>query len=445
MSASECVETNGACGAGGAETVRDEALDEVIASLHVLREPPVAQLQRLCDLAVVVSGAEKAAVNFLDNDFQHQVIAHGIAPSVCDRGDSMCAVTVTLDEPVVLSDARDDDRWADNPFVTGQIDNVRFYASFQLRMYDDVVVGTLCVFDDEVRELSPQQVKAMRTLADQVVEVLELRRRSYQLQDTMVELQHTLRQLQLALAQRDAALDEAARVHDELERSNDELSWFAGQVSHDLRNPLTAVTGFYETLADLPPIAGDPLLSRLVHAGLAASGRMAQLLEELLTYARVGGTLHLAPTDLTAVAHDVVDDLSSLVAETGAQLQVRHLPTVDGDAVQLRALLQNLVANALKYRSPDRAPVVEITAEAEGVGWVIRVSDNGLGIPADQRAKVLEPFARVRRDDGVEGSGLGLATCRRIAAAHGGEIRIADSPLGGASVGFTLPSAALSL
>ena len=230
---------------GWSGSATGKGLNDVIASLHVLREPPVAQLERLCELAVVVSGAPKAAVNFLDAELQHQVVAQGVAPSVCDRDDSMCAVTVTLDEPVVVFDAREDERWSANPFVDGRIDNLRFYASFQLRLHNDVVVGTLCVFDDEPHELTPTQVKALQTLADQVIEVLELRRRSYQLQDAMGELQTALQRLQVALAQRDAALDEAARVHDELERSNDELSWFAGQVSHDLRNPLTALTGFY--------------------------------------------------------------------------------------------------------------------------------------------------------------------------------------------------------
>jgi signal transduction histidine kinase len=265
--------------------------------------------------------------------------------------------------------------------------------------------------------MSTEQYDALATLADRVVDVLELRLRTSQLEHSLADLT-------------------AAR--DELHRSNAQLAGFVGQVSHDMRTPLTGVLGFVEELADLPVVTGDEGARWMAQRALASGERMRDLIEELLTYAQVGGSLRLAPVDLAEVASDVVHDLDTVLRDAGAVVRVGRLPVVHGDAVQLRALLQNLMANAAKFRRPGVAPRIVLSARRIENRWQVEVSDNGTGVAPDQRERVFELLAR---GEGVaaEGSGIGLATCKRIVEAHGGTIGVHAAPDGGASVRVELP------
>jgi signal transduction histidine kinase len=329
----------------------------------------------------------------------------------------MCNAVLHTSGPVVVSDARVDERFADNPFVTGQIGLVRFYAASRLVTAAGVPIGTLCVFDTEPRTMSAEQYDALATLADRVVDVLELRLRTRQLERSLADLTAT---------------------RDELHRSNGQLAGFVGQVSHDLRTPLTGVLGFVEELAELPAVTGDEQARWMAQRALASGERMRDLIEELLTYAQVGGSLRLAPVDLAEVATDAVHDLDTVLRDAGAVVRVDRLPVVHGDAVQLRALLQNLIANAAKFRRPGVAPRIVLSSRRVDDRWQVEVSDNGTGVAPDQRERVFELLAR---GEGVaaEGSGIGLATCKRIVEAHGGTIGVHDSPDGGASVRVALP------
>lgn len=135
------------------------------------------------------------------------------------------------------------------------------------------------------------------------------------------------------------------------------------------------------------------------------------------------------------MAGDVLDDLT--VALLGATVEVGDLPTVTGDPVQLRAVVQNLVANAAKFTRPGEKADVVVGASRITGGWRVEVSDRGPGIAEADRERVFEPLARVDAD--VEGSGIGLTTCQRIVEAHGGRIGLTASPWGGTTAWFELP------
>lgn len=392
----------------------DLARETEIAGYQVLGSPPRRDLQALVDLAARFCEVPTAAINLITAREQHQVAAVGFEASICSRADSMCAAILHDPEPVFVEDASRDERFADNPFVTGQIGKVRFYAASQLVTPQGVPIGTLCVFDDQPRVLTAEQREALSTLADRVVDVLELGLRTSQLEHSLVELT-------------------AAR--DELRRSNEQLGVFAGQVSHDLRNPLTSVSMSLQMLQEQPSVVEDDDALWMVNRALGGAERMDGLIGELLEYAQVGGALNLTEVDLNAVAADVADDVA--VALEGATFEVGELPVVYGDRAQLRALLQNLVANAAKFTRPGTPPEIRMTAERTARGWRIEVADNGPGVPAEDRERVFELFAR--RDKRVDGAGIGLATCRRIARAHGGDIAMTESAAGGALVRVDLP------
>lgn len=389
----------------------------LIDEYQILGSRPPRDLQALVEIAAQVCEVPSAAINLITEDAQHQVATAGFDPSVCARSDSMCAAVLTDPAPVVVPDASRDERFRDNPFVTGAIGHARFYASAPLVTPGGVTVGRLCVFDDEVRRLDSHQEEALVLLAERVVDVLELRLRARQLEESLAEL---------------------TRTRDELTRSNDLLAQFAGQVSHDLLNPLTAIITSAELLAHEPAVADDPELAQLATNAADAGRRMSGMIEQILKHARLGSELEVADVDLDIVVADVVTDLAPLRAATGGSVEVGPLGRVRGDEKQLYSVLLNLVSNGLKFGRPGIPPGVEVRAERDAHLVRLRVSDNGQGIPKEERERSFRLFARGRSH--VEGSGIGLATVRRIVEVHHGRVDLHNGPDGGTVVVVELPA-----
>jgi signal transduction histidine kinase len=365
----------------------------------------MASLQRLAYLAAQLCETPSAVVNILDAAHQHQFAGVGVDPRVCAVQDSMCVVVLDERSTVLVPDAAADERFRANPFVTGEFGSLRLYASAPLVSPSGYVLGRLCVFDEQPRELTRQQLTNLQELAHQVVEVLELRRRTLTL----------------------------TRARAELSRSNRLLSEFAGRLSHDLKSPLASVIGIAETLPRFEAVDADPRTARLVGDITEAGRRMQVLIDEMLEFASVGGHTNLEPVDVKGVMKDVLRDLGALVSQARAQVQVGSA-TLCADRHLLRVLLQNLVANAVTYRDPHRECRIRVRGRQTAHGWTLQVSDNGLGIPADHRGDVLHPLFRLDRDTSVSGTGLGLSTCVRVAEAHQGRLSIGDTPGGGTTV-----------
>lgn len=334
----------------------------------------------------------------------------------------MCATV--LDEPaiVVVPDASLDDRFSANPFVTGEIGDARFYASSALRSPAGIIIGRLCVFDPVPRRMTSEQQASLEVLAEQVSDVLELRLRSRQLEESLAEL---------------------TRTQDELRRSNEHLLLFAAQVSHDLQNPLTAILANTELLGMQPAIVSDGSLSELVDATFHAGKRMDAMMQEVLEFAQVGSRLEFAATDLNRLLAAALADLEPAIQDSKAQIRAEVLPTVLGDAVQLYSVLLNLLNNAIKFSRPDVRPQIDVGAELFG-GHRCRiwVRDNGVGVPPQAREEVFLLFARADRS--LPGRGIGLATSKRIIDSHGGKIGMEEAPGGGTTVWFELKLASLN-
>jgi signal transduction histidine kinase len=242
-----------------------------------------------------------------------------------------------------------------------------------------------------------------------------------------------------ALAERGEQLTEAVT---ELRRSNDELEQFAGAVSHDLVRPMAAAHGYLEMLTATYGESLDARATKWLDASVRAVERMQELVQSLLTYARSGqASYRPEPVDLNEVLGNVLADLRTIAQSSGAEIAApRELPTVLGDATLLRQLLQNLIDNAMKYRSPDRTCRIVLSAERDGDRCTLLIADNGIGIPAEHRDRVFEMFAQV--DPAArKGHGIGLSTCQRIVDRHGGAIALADTPGGGTTIRLTLPQA----
>lgn len=238
-----------------------------------------------------------------------------------------------------------------------------------------------------------------------------------------------------ALLEREAML---LRQTDELARSNTDLEQFAYVASHDLREPLRMIAIYTELLARRYRGTMDAEADGFIRTVLDGVERMETLIRDLLTYS---ATIHSEPLprerfDAGEAVEAALKHLEPWIRESGARIETGPLPEVAGDRVQFVRVFQNLLSNALKYRSG--APVdIRVRAEQEDGAWMFSVEDNGIGIPADYHETIFSPFKRLHGRE-YQGSGVGLAICRRVVERHGGRIWVESSPGQGATFRFTI-------
>ena len=250
------------------------------------------------------------------------------------------------------------------------------------------------------------------------------------------------------------ANDELTTFADRLERSNQELQDFASVAAHDLQEPLRKVQAFGDRLkskySDAVGDQGIEYLNRMQDA----SGRMAILINDLLTFSRVTTKAEpFVPTDLAQIAQEVISDLEVRIEELGGRVELGNLPAIEADPLQMRQLLQNLVGNGLKFHREEEAPVVKVHgqllngrephAAGNSLGGElcqITVEDNGIGFDEKYLDRIFTIFQRLHSRSEYQGTGVGLAVCRKIVERHSGTITATSTPGQGAKFLVTLPA-----
>ena len=226
----------------------------------------------------------------------------------------------------------------------------------------------------------------------------------------------------------------------ELERSNADLEHFAHIVSHDLKEPLVTTSGFAQLLARRYEDALDHHARDYLDRIVSSVGRMEALINDVLELSRVSTSGREAqPVDCSEAFAQAVADLRQTIDAAGAEVTCRPLPTVTGNPSQLAQLYQNLIANAIKFRS-QAPPAVHVAAVREGDAWHVTIRDNGIGIPQGSLERIFEMFGRLHRASEYPGTGIGLAICKRIVERHGGRIWATSEPGAGSTFHFTLPA-----
>ena len=227
----------------------------------------------------------------------------------------------------------------------------------------------------------------------------------------------------------------------ELRRSNAELEQFAYVASHDLQEPLRMVANYVELLAERYRGKLDERADKYIGYASDGARRMQRLVADLLAFSRVGSEgKALLPVDAGMVIEQVTRSLREVIGETGATIVAARLPVVAADESQLSQLFQNLISNAIKFRSAA-PPTITVSAAAQGDEWLFTVADNGIGMDMQYADRIFQMFQRLHQRSQFEGSGIGLAIAKRIVERHGGRIWV-ESRLGteGSTFIFTLPT-----
>lgn len=226
----------------------------------------------------------------------------------------------------------------------------------------------------------------------------------------------------------------------ELARSNEALQQFAYVASHDLQEPLRMVSSFLQLLQRRYEGQLDEAADEYIHFAVDGATRMKRLINDLLKYSRVATRGRpLVPIESQRLLDEVLEDLRLNIDESGARVICDPLPRIQGDETQVRQLFQNLVSNALKFRG-EAPPAIDIAAERKNGMWHFRVQDNGIGIDPDQSERIFVIFQRLHHKEQYEGTGIGLAICKKIVERHGGSIWVESEPGEGATFCFTLPA-----
>lgn len=410
--------------------------DERINALHdlaILDTEFEPAYDAIVQLASIICQTPIVSINLVDTDRQWSKASVGGVDLSAPRNASFCAHTILYDEMLVIEDTHKDERFHDNPLVSG-VPNIRFYAGQPLLTPSGHAVGALCVVDREPRQLSDDQRAALQALGRQTAILLELRMRSKQLEAEVIERQRAVAESQAARAIADAA--------------SKAKSDFLSSMSHELRTPLNSVIGFSRTLQrNRPGNMRPPDLQYL--ARIEANGvHLLNVINDVLDIAKVEAgrlTADITPVDLGTLIRETLHEMEGRVlGEQGCSVRlIAELPAgllpLATDAMRLKQMVINLVGNALKFTAQGHV-CVRVMADLDGHAIRIDVEDTGIGIPLDRQQAIFEAFEQAS-DDTAErygGTGLGLAITKGFAELLGYRITIVSAPGEGSTFSINL-------
>ena len=390
----------------------------------ILDTPDEKQFDDIVKLASQICGTPISLISLVDEDRQWFKAKVGIDALETPRDISVCQYAILGEEVMIISDTKQDERFMHNPLVTGD-PHMRFYAGAPLRAPDGHIIGTVCVLDTQPRNLSEDQISALRVLAAQVVTLLELRK-ALRMQQIVSEELHEARQIA------DAA--------------NMAKSEFLANMSHEIRTPMNAIIGLSSILALSEPLTDKQRM--FIETLQLSADSLLSLINDLLDISKIEARsleLESIPFSLMQVAQEVVSMMSLKADEKKLDfsLQEEDMATAQflGDPSRLRQILLNLCSNAIKFTQAGSVLIAMRTERSETPGMedvCIEVRDTGIGIAPDKLEAIFEKFvqadASVSRQYG--GTGLGLAITRTLIELMGGTI-LAQSDMGQGSA-FTV-------
>ncbi|EAR01990.1 sensor histidine kinase [Maribacter sp. HTCC2170] len=382
-----------------------------LESYSILDTLPEEDYDNLTAIAAEICGTPISLVSLLDNKRQWFKSRHGLGVSETPKEYAFCAHAINEEDDIfIVQDSRTDERFHDNPLVIGE-PRVIFYAGISLYSDTGLPLGTLCVIDHKPKLLSQSQIKSLKALSNQVINLLKLRKSNILLKKSV----------------------------EELENKNIELERFAYIAAHDLKSPLNTINTTAELFTECYSSKFDEDGKKMLGFIKSSTNKLKGLIDGLLDYSKSESVLKEEVTDIEIPK--LKDDINGLFSHDNAlNLEIKtNLRKINTNRTALNQILINLVSNAIKYN--DKTVVkIQIEIEKKHGYYEFVVKDNGPGIASENQDKIFQIFKILGPADkfGNCGNGIGLATVKRIIEKMGGKIHL-DSVLGeGCEFHFTL-------
>lgn len=367
---------------------------ESLRSYNILYTLEEAEYNEIVLVASEICQTPVALISLVDHERQWFKSIVGVDLKQTPKEQAFCAHTIVENDVMIVKDARTDARFAKNPLVTG-FPNIVFYAGVPLTTNDGYALGSLCVIDNKVNDLTPQQINALKVLSKQVSALLELRKKNRELEEANASLME----------------------------SNLFIQRFAGMVAHDIKNPLSSMLLSSQALQRQLQSSDDIKSLKLVEMNIRSSKQLLHLVDEILVYSTSPSSM-LARRELINVS-SLITKLMKLI-EIPASIHIElpekeHILHVPG--VALEQIFLNLLTNAIRYNDkPEGLISFQVTEDAEY--FTIEVTDNGIGIEPQYITRIFDEKFTAGRTDRFDkkGTGIGLSTVKALVEKLGGTV-----------------------
>ena len=389
----------------------EEARLKALYSYSILDTITDPDFENIVTIASEICGTSISSISLIDKDRQWFKAKKGMDKSETSRNNAFCAHAINDPDHILeVENAAEDPRFHDNPNVVND-PNIAFYAGVPLVDHDGFALGTLCVIDQKPKRLTTTQRETLKALSRQVINLMEMRRKSEQMEQLTFELHRKIQHLEK----------------------------FALILAHDIRSPLTAISGLtnhlstgfnYELSAEMKEILG--VVSK-------SSKNVVNLVDGILEYSR-NSNRQLADEEFEVKEFFVeLRVLFPSLAKESLSIQ-SDLERIWANPIGLKQILLNLITNAIKYNDKETISIT-VNATSDDKCYHFSVSDNGMGIPEQHLTKIFDIFTKVHKEDrfGNVGSGIGLATVKNLVTAMKGEIGVKSEVGVGTTFEFSLP------
>ena len=382
-----------------------------LESYSILDTLPESDFDNLTSIASVICNIPISLITLLDKERQWFKSHHGLTISETPIEHAFCAHAINQsDTPFIVTDARKDVRFHDNPLVTGD-PNVVFYAGVPLTNTDGFSLGTLCVIDNKPNQLDQIQLNALKALADQVMNLLELRKNKLQLEQAILEL----------------------------EESNYELERFAYIAAHDLKSPLNNISSLSNLFMEDYGTSINEEAQSIIEYIQSSSNQLKSLIDGMLDYSKSTKIIKNVKSEINL--QKLKENITALFSfENKCIITIKsNLDYINANKTAMEQILINLVSNAIKYNDKEITQI-ELVFSQSKTQYEVTFKDNGPGISTKYHKKIFQLFETLTDKDrfGKPGNGIGLATVKKLVESLGGKIHL-ESELGkGATFIFTI-------
>lgn len=385
---------------------------KALMEFDIMDTPPEKNFDDITKIASAICNTPISIINFIDHERQYFKSSLGLtagAPTPLEY--SFCAHAIANPQAhFEVTDARINPQFASNPSVTGD-PNIVFYYGIPLVTSEGFALGSLCVIDHKPGKLSEVQTEALQGLSNQVMLLLDLNKKN-----------------KLLLSYQQRLQDYASKMED-----------FAAMAAHDLKEPLGSVQALVELIEDKHEDLWDDTDQTYLKLINTCTNRMNLLIHDLLDYAK-GSFINkeYEYIDVYLLIRTVFEELTEIIDGEKPEINIAAMPLIKTSRTALTLLFKNIMSNALKYQKKGSHSQLHIKLEKSNSLWTFSVEDNGIGIKPAYLETIFEPFKRLHNQQEFDGSGLGLASCKKIVEKLNGEIWATSELNKGTTVYFTI-------